>query len=118
MAGAETGGSIFVVWNMVWNAGIVGIAAYFIRKWITSQDQKFDNAHTDIIALRTEAESRSVRLHERLDEMTACLTTVKVDIEGKVDREDCDEIGRQINKTILQHEHVCCASKDGRVIPK
>lgn len=109
--------TVFVWGNMAWNAGIVAIAAYFIKRWVNTQDKKFDDNKADLGLLRSEAEARGLRLHTRLDEMTACITGIKINVEGKVDRTHCDQTGRDRHQALLDHEHACCAGRDARVIP-
>lgn len=105
---AET--TVFVWGNMIWNASIVAVAAYLIKRWISGTDKKFDD-------LRTEAEARGLRLHIRLDEITACMTGVKLNVEKKVDKDVCANTGRERQQALLDHEHACCAGRDARVIP-
>lgn len=109
-------GDYFVLGNMAWNAGIVCVAAYFIKRWISTQDNKFDETKKDLGLLRAEAEARGLRLHIKVDDLKDCMTGVKVSVEGKVDRSHCDQIERDRLQALLDHAHACCADKDTRVI--
>jgi hypothetical protein len=110
-------GDVFVIGNMAWNGVLSVVAVYWIRKWINAQERKADDTRQDIQLLRTEAESRSVRLHGRFDEMQRCITVVKTDVENKVDRDHCDSVGERRFQAVLRHEHTCCVGQNGKVIP-
>lgn len=110
-------GDFFVVGNMVWNGCLVAAAAWMVKRWIHGTDKKFDDTKEDITSLRQEAEARGLRLHARLDELTGCITGIKIKVESKVDRDDCTQIGRDRQQALMDHEHACCAGRDARVIP-
>lgn len=82
----NTANPLFILGNMVWNGGVLAFVGWLIRRWITNVDENFKIG-------RKEAEDRARGFQESLDKIEGCVTLVKVDLAGKVDK--------------LEHDHFC-----------
>lgn len=58
--------SVFVIGNAAWNAGLVGVSAYFVKKWMDRVDKTIDQQKEELrnnaAALATQVEGVHVEL--------------------------------------------------------
>lgn len=66
------------------------VAGWSLKKIYDSMLACINKMENRLDVFAAKAEDRSAALHARIDEVLACLTTVKVDVAGKVDKETCD----------------------------
>lgn len=67
----------FVLGNMAWNAGIVAVAGFFIKRWIDKTDMATNNlASSQNIASNTSRQE----IRDALDEMSGKLEKVYIEI--------------------------------------
>jgi thiamine kinase-like enzyme len=77
----------FAIGNMVWNAGLIGVIAFFIKHWMHNQELSSKEAREDL--KKTTAETAA---------------TVRADLKEHRDHDAkrCDEIIQSINKLTEQ----------------
>ena len=87
---------------MIWNLILCVIAfpslGWFIRRELTN--------------IQDTAKERSAELKSEIKKVSECLTTVKVDLENKIDRADCELKGKDKWQVIYHHKH----TEDGEVV--
>lgn len=55
----------FVVGNMVWNAGLVGIAGYFVKKWMATRELRETEIRTEALEATAKIATDLAVRHER-----------------------------------------------------
>ena len=83
-----------VNWSIIYNSGLVLVTGWALK-------QVYTGIKTSIDKLSADADIRATRIHERLDGIQTCLTTVKVDVESKQDKDRCEDYRRD-----CRHERV------------
>ena len=81
----------FMTWNLFSTPALITVLGYFVKKWIDDTQQA---AHE-----RDEVVSR------KLASIDACLTAIKVGMENKVERKECEEKNAEKWERIYHHRH-------------
>lgn len=98
----------FVILGFIGNLGGMGVAGFFVKKWIARQE-------TDIKNLRSDATREAVRLFDKIDDVFKCMSGIKVNVEKKADRDYLDAQMKEQEKRLRDHKHTCCIDKDPNV---
>lgn len=79
----------FVVGNMVWNAGLVGVAAYFIKKWVDKVETTSTQNRTDAMAMATELfeQVKGINIEMKLANGRTARIEGKVEVQAAICRE-------------------------------
>ena len=81
----------FMTYNFFSTPILITVLGYFVKKWIDDTQQA---AHE-----RDEVVSR------KLASIDACLTAIKVGMENKVERKECEEKSAEKWERIYHHRH-------------
>lgn len=87
-----------VSWNL-----LLSIIAFPSLGWFLKRE--FTN-------IQEEARTRTKALTSEIEKLRDCMTTVKVDVEGKMSREECDNKAAEKWERIYHHKH----DADGAVV--
>lgn len=88
-----------ITWNLFFNV----IALPALGWWITTQIKRIDILQTKNMELWQEgARERSSSLNEKIDKLDRCISSIKEDIDKKVEDHDCevrvDRIWTELNR--------------------
>ena len=87
-----------MTWNFFLTPALIGALGYFIKKWIDDTQKQ--------------ASERNLLTVTELSAIKACLTAIKVEMESKIDRKDCEKKGAEKCEVIYHHKH----TQDGEVV--
>lgn len=87
-----------ITWNLFSTPVLIAALGYFIKKLIDDT--------------QTSAVQRNALTNAELAAIKACLTAIKVDMESKIDRADCEKKGGEKWQVIYHHKH----TQDGEVV--
>lgn len=87
-----------VTWNFIATPSLIAVLAYFIKKWIDDT--------------QNQAEGRNANTIKELAAIKLCLTAIKVDMESKIERKECETKGNEKWNVIYHHKH----TSEGEVV--
>ena len=106
----------FVIGNMVWNASLIGLVAFFIKKWISNIENSTKNAAFEIVKtakdLRIETAATATTLAaETLREATSL--NIKIDrifdeLKDANDRTGKLETAVYVQRALCEEKHKKC----------
>lgn len=87
-----------ITWNLFATPSLIAVLAYFIKKWIDDTQKQ--------------AEGRNANTISELAAIKLCLTSIKIDMENKMERTDCEKKGNEKWNVIYHHKH----TSEGEVV--